>query len=421
LRGLRSRIVALAVLVCLLAAGVLSHQSVPVSGVGVANVIVASVYWGSNPMNPSAARPGDTNDQLSVVLSNVGDDVARGVNATLTIGPPLTYSYFSNGAQIPVTSISKVAGDINPGMGFTVGYTVNIDPNAQEGIYRYNLLVTYNSARELQQITSNIMIDVPIWKGDLHVQSIVTVPTKVYPDSKQVLLKALIANTGNGAASDIQLQLVLKPPFSASSSGSDKIYVGDIPPGQISEADFIIDVASNAQFGQYTVILGEQSGSNIIPIGEIPLYINEKVKFQIVSVTPNTVSAGDSGRVIQVALQNTGSVKADSVRVELMVGNFFTGTLTDFLGTMQPNETKTAFFTVDIDSKAQPGTYNLDLRLDWTQDNNALDDTQTIPLTVMATAPPVTLIAIAIIVLIIIVVYALVRRRRARAAQTTTK
>jgi len=422
LRALRQRIFALVVLACLLAAGVLSHQALPsVNGVGVANVIVASVYWGSNPMAPSAARPGDANVQLSIVLSNVGDDVARGVNATLTIGPPLTYSYFANGTQYPVTTISKVAGDINPGMGFTVSYNVNIDPSAQEGIYRYNLLLTYNSARELQQITSNVMIDVPIWKGDLHIQSLVTVPTKVYPDSKQVLLKVLIANTGNGAASDIQLQLVLKPPFSASSSGSDKIYVGNIPPGQISEADFIVDVASDAQFGQYTVILGEQSGSNIIPVGELSLYINEKVKFQIVSVTPDSVSAGDSGRVIQVALKNTGSVKADSVRVELMVGNFFTGTLTDFLGTMQPGETKTAFFTVDIDSKAQPGNYNLDLRLDWTQDNNALDDTQTIPVTVMAAAPPTTLIAIAVIVLIIIVAYALVRRRRARAAQTASK
>jgi hypothetical protein len=419
---LRSRIFALVVLACLLAAGVLSHQAMPsASGVGVANVIVTSVYWGSNPMNPSAARPGDANVQLSIVLSNVGDDVARGVNATLSIGPPLTYSYFANGTQYPVTTISKVAGDINAGMSFTISYTVNIDPSAQEGIYRYNLQVTYNSARALQQVTSNIMIDVPIWKGDLHVQSIVTIPTKIYPDSKQVVLKVLIANTGNGAASDIQLQLVLKPPFSASSSGSDRIYMGNIPSGQISEADFIVDVASDAQFGQYTVILGEQSGANILPIGELSLYINEKVNLQIVSVTPNSVSAGDSGRVIQVALKNTGSVKADSVRVQLMVGNFFTGTLTDFLGTMQPGETKTAFFTVDIDSQAQLGKYNLDLRLDWTQENNALDDTQTIPLTVMAAAPPVTLIAIAVVVLVVVVVYALVRRRRAKAAQTATK
>jgi hypothetical protein len=422
LGALNRRIFALVVLACLLAAGVLSHQAIPsASGVGVANVIVASVYWGSNPMNPSAARPGDANVQLSIVLSNVGDDVARGVNATLSIGPPLTYSYFTNGRQYSVTTISKVAGDINPGMSFTVSYTVNVDPNAQEGIYGYNLQVTYNSARELQQITSNIMVDVPIWKGDLVVQSIVTVPTKIYPDSKQVLLKVLIANTGQAAASDIQLQLVLKPPFSASSSGSDRIYVGNIPPGQISEADFIVDVASDAQFGQYTVILGEQSGVNVIPIGQLPFYINEKVKFQIVSVAPDSVSAGDSGRVVQVALKNTGSVKADSVRVQLMVGNFFTGTLTDFLGTMQPGETKTAFFTVDIDSSAQPGKYNLDLRLDWTQDNNALDDTQTIQLTVMAAAPPLTLIAIGVVVLVVVVAYALVRRRRAKAAQTATK
>ena len=51
-----------------------------------------------------------------------------------------------------------------------------------------------------------------------------------------------------------------------------------------------------------------------------------------------------------------------------------TGTLTDFLGTMLANETKTAFFTIDIDSNAQPGQYTYNLRFDWTQDTNALYD-----------------------------------------------
>jgi hypothetical protein len=399
-----------------------SRQIVSIVGaIGVANIAVTSVYWGSNPVVPTTAHPGDTNLQLSIVLSNVGDDVARSVNATLLLGPPLTYQYYVNGAQYSATAVSKFAGDIGAGQSFTLGFTVNVDSNASEGIYRYNLLVSYKSARELQQIQSRLMIDVPLWKGELHIQGILTVPTKIYPGSKQVLLKVGIVNSGMGAAKDLQLQVVLKPPFAPSSSGSDRIYVGNIPAGQGTEADFIVDVTDNAQFGQYSVVLGEQTSDKMIPIGELSLYINEKVNFEIVSVTPSTVSVGDSGRVIQVELKNSGTVKADSVRVQLRVGNFFTGTLTDFLGTMLAGETKSAFFTVDVDSKALPGQYNLDLRLDWTQEDNALDNTQTLTLLVVAPSPPVTLIGIGVIALVGIGGYVLVRRRRMKAVQAQSK
>jgi hypothetical protein len=387
----------------------------------VANIVVASVFWGSNPAIPSAAHPGDVNDQLSIVLANVGDDVARNVIATLTIGAPLSFSYFMNGTQFRAATVSKVAGDMDAGRSFTLGYTVNIDSNAKEGIYRYNLQLSYNSARELQQISTNALIDVPIWKGELHIQGLLTVPTKIYPGNTQVVLEVGIVNTGIGAANNVQLQLQLKAPFTASSSGSDKIYVGNIAPNQVSEADFIVDVADDAQFGQYSLVLGEQAGSGLVPIGQLSVYLNEKVKFEIASVTPDTVSAGDSGRVIRVALKNVGSIKADSVRVQLRVGNFFTGTLTDFLGTMLAGETKVAFFTVDIDSKAQPGPYNLDLRLDWTQESNALDNTQTLTLNVVNPGPPVTLIAVGVIVLVGLGGYAIVRRRRMRTAQAGPK
>jgi len=395
--------------------------SQPASAIGVANVVVTNVFWGANAGNPDTAHPGDVNLQLSILITNVGDDVARSVNATLYVGPPLIYSYYVNGTNVLGSSISVVAGDMQPGQSYTLTYTLSIDPKAQEGIYRYSLELSYKSARELQQIDTTVAVNVPIWRGELHVQGVLTNPTKIYPDSKAVDVQVAIANSGQGTAKNVQLQLVLQPPFAASSSGSDAIFIGNIPPGQVMNANFIVDVSENATFGQYSVILAEASGNQLIPIGQVPLYVNEKVNFDIVSVTPTTVHVGDSGDVVSVVIRNAGSVEADSVRVELEVGNFITGTLTDFLGTMLANETKTAFFTIDIDSSAQPGQYTYNLRFDWTQDNNALynDYSYVITFNIQSPSVPVALIVVALVVIIAGGGFMYMRRRKAKAAAAT--
>ena len=387
------------------------------AAIGVANVVVTNVYWGASAATPDTAHPGDVNLQLSILLTNVGDDVARNVTATLYIGPPIIYSYYVNGVQYNATYVSQQAGDIQAGASYVLTYTLSIGARAKEGIYRYSLQLSYQSARELQQIDTTVPVNVPIWHGELHVQAVLTNPTKIYPDSKQVGVQVTIANSGQGTAKNVQLQLVLQPPFSASSSGSSEIFVGNIPAGQTTTANFIVDVAANATFGQYSVILGEVTGSQLIPIGQVPLYVSEKVTFHIVSVTPTTVNVGDSGDVISVVIRNAGSVEADSVRVELLVGNFFTGTLTDFLGTMLANETKVAFFTVDVDSKAQPGQYTYSLRFDWTQDTVQLYDdySYSITFTVQSPAVPVALVAVAIIVVVGAGGFLYMRRRKAKA------
>lgn len=382
----------------------LPHPEFPsVHAIGVANVVVTNVYWGTNAMSPGVVHPGDVNQQLSIVITNVGDDVARSVNATLLLTPPIDYNYFVKGVQVRAPSITQIAGDMNPQTPFTLIYVVTVESNAQVGTYRYNLILSYNSARELQQINKTVEVDVPIYQGELHIQAVATNPVKLFPDSYANQVTVTLANSGNGIAKDVQVYLQLKRPFMPSSSGSAQIFLGNLPPGQTTNANFVVDVSENATFGQYSITLDQVLNGTLLPIGQVPLYVAEKVIFKILSVTPSLLHPGDSGTVIRVRIKNlSNTTRAESVRVELQVGNYVTGTLTDFLGDMTNGQIGTAVFTVDIDSREPVGVYPVGVRFDWTQSNNqfALNHTYPLILTFEPGPIPIPLIVIALIVII---------------------
>jgi hypothetical protein len=380
------------------------------------NVVVTSVYWGTNPTGTVSVHPGDTNIPLSIVLSNSGDAAARDVSATLLLAAPFSYVYNVNGSQVAAETVDQSAGDMLPGYSFTLRFALTVASDASAGVHRLALIVDYKTARELLPVEKTLSVDVPVWTGDVRVQNVVTVPAKVYPGDNQVAVKAWLVNSGTGSTADFQVRLLLQDPFQESSGGSDVFFLGTMQPGQVSEADFYLDISKSAQFGSYNLKLvtvsAEPNGQ--VEIGQIPIYVSEKVVFEVVQVEPKVLHAGDSGVSIRVTIRNVGTVSADSVRVQLRVGNYFSGTLTDFLGTMAPGESKTAFLTADVDSKATAQTYKMDLRLDWTQSDNSLDETLPVEIQVAPAELPLPLIAVAFVLLALIVVVVVRRRRRAQ-------
>jgi hypothetical protein len=383
------------------------------------NVVITSVYWGTNPLGGVSVHPGDTNIPLSIVLSNSGDATARDVSATLVLASPLTYVYNVNGSQVAAETVDQSAGDMLPSYSFTLRFTLTVASDATAGVHRLTVILDYKTARDLLPVEKTLTVDVPVWTGDVRVQHVLTVPGKVYPGDNQINVKAWLMNSGTGSTTDLQVRLVLEDPFQESSGGSDTFFLGTMQPGQVNEADFYVDISKSAQFGSYNLKLVTVSAGSSAQeeIGQIPIYVSEKVIFEVVQVEPKVVHAGDSGVSIKVTIKNTGTLAADSVRAQLLVGNYFSGTLTDFLGTMQPGESKTAYLTVDVDSKATPQTYKMDLRLDWTQSDNSLDNTLPVELQVAPAELPLPLIAVALVLLALVVVVVLRRRRKAQEQQ----
>ena len=399
------------------------HELPSAEAIGVADVIEQTIYWGTDIANPLTAHAGDINIVLSIVLANIGDDIARNVSATMFFHPPVDYSYVNNGVMTNASSWTKLAGDMDAASTFTLTYTVSVEPKAIPGVYHYALQIDFKSARELQQITKTVLVDIPITQGELHIQSTVTDPLKMFPDSYDNTVTVTIANSGNGLAKDVQVYLELKPPFEVASSGSDQIYLGNLPAGQATPVNFHVDVVSNATFGQYAVTLAQLVGNQYIPIGQVPLYVSEKARFNVLSFNPDTLHPGDSGVVVTIQVENIGATLAESVRVQLLVGNDITGTLSDFLSDIPPDQNKTAIFTLTVDASMPVGSYSVGLRFDWTQDNNqyALDHTYLVTLKIQGggytTYAPLAAGAIAIVCVGYFVTKKVLAKRRA--AKTT--
>jgi len=319
------------------------------------------------------------NIPLSVVLANVGDDVARGVSTRLILITPFSFEYYESGEKRSSLFVSLSVGDVQAGMSQRLRFILNIASNATEGIYRLPLQISYSSARELQEITTTQNVDVPVWRGKLHIQRIVTAPEKIYPGSIGVILRIWIVNTGQGAEQDLEVRLELNKPFKASSSGSDRVFLGIVPSYQATLAEFRIDIDGMAMYGDYSVRLLSLAGTAAPSLlGLVPLYLNEKARFEAFNPSPEQIGSGDTGVTVSLSIRNTGGNAAKSVRVQLRPSNYFSGTLTDFLGTLDSGEQKTAFFTLDVDGKAPDGDYRVDLRIDWSQDESSLYDTATV-------------------------------------------
>jgi len=386
--------------------------------VGRAQIVVSLAYWGDSPTTPISARPGDVNIPLSIVLANVGDDVARAVSARLGLATPFSFEYYESGEKRSSPFVSLSVGDVQAGMSQRLRFILNIASNATEGIYRLPLQISYSSARELQEVTTTQNVDVPIWRGRLHIQRIVTVPEKIYPGSIGVLLRIWIVNTGQGAEQDLEVRLELNMPFKASSSGSDRVFLGIVSSYQATLAEFRIDIDDVARYGDYSVRLLSLMGTAAPSLlGLVPLYLSEKARFEAINLGPEQIGSGDTGLTVSLSIKNIGGIAAKSVRVQLRPSNYFSGTLTDFLGTIDSGEQKTAFFTLDVDGKAPDGDYKVDLRIDWSQDESSLYETTTVVFKVrkkpfvLQYAP---LLGLAALVLVVLTYYRM-RRKKAEA------
>jgi hypothetical protein len=197
-------------------------------------------------------------------------------------------------------------------------------------------------------------------------------PSKVFPGDLNIILTAIIVNTGNEEATHLNATLKLPEGIKPSWAKSDNVYVGNAFPDTPMECKFYLDIEESTPPGLYNLELElvHDDGKSSLTV---PLLISEKANFRIVdlNISPREIHPGDRGIKIQVRIKNSGNVEAKEVVIKL-VGSSFSGMTTSFLGVLNPNDEAKAIFDVDVSGLATTGENLLQFQISWTQEGRSL-------------------------------------------------
>jgi hypothetical protein len=197
-------------------------------------------------------------------------------------------------------------------------------------------------------------------------------PSKVFPGDLNIILTAIIVNTGSEEATHLNATLKLPEGIKPSWAKSDNVYVGNAFPDTPVECRFYLDIEESTPPGLYNLELElvHDDGKSSLTV---PLLISEKANFEIVdlNISPREIHPGDRGIKIQIGIKNSGNVEAKEVVIKL-VGSSFSGMTTSFLGVLNPNDEAKAIFDVDVSELATTGENWLQFQISWTQEGRSL-------------------------------------------------
>lgn len=217
----------------------------------------------------------------------------------------------------------------------------------------------------------------------INVGAVTTDPTDIRPGDENVEIRAVIENSGEAAAKDIEAKLVLNGKFTPSWSGTDRSYLGRINSGGKSEAIFHIDIAENIESGTHRIPLRitykDTQGGEYEVMREITILLKPKPDFEIVSFYSGrgNISAGDTGVILRVRIRNTGSENAESVGVRI-TGEaevpFEFDVKSDFVGNLKMGAEGEAILKFDVDNGIESKVYPLGIEIRCTGDRDLGDD-----------------------------------------------
>jgi hypothetical protein len=179
-----------------------------------------------------------TEGSIQLVVNNIGHEDAR--KAIVTISR-------NDGSPVIPTAATAYIGDFPSGGTATCFFKASVAENAEAQSFPLDVYVKYKN-QEDDYVSSDIeTIGIPVGKKIEF--AIISDPVSLIPGEKKVIT-VQYKNTGGAVAHQAQARVSMVDPFTSS---DDTSYLGDIAPGEVKEASFLLNVDKTATLKQYGI------------------------------------------------------------------------------------------------------------------------------------------------------------------------
>jgi len=297
----------------------------------------------------------------------------------------------------------------------TISIPLRVDPTANSGFYQLVLNSNYESATGVQFSASNTINLHVNGTPEISAQIISSNPVDIYPgDTGDVVVS--FENDGTFQAQAVTAGLVAPAPLEVKWSKSFSS-IGLLAPKASKTGDFIVAVPKNAEARAYplNLVVSYLDENLILQNRTFRLTFNVKPKAQFEAQSSGFIYPNQKGRTVQFTLENTGTDTALKARVRLLpTFPFSTDGSVQYISQLAPGGSVAIKTSVDADKDAKPGTYVIDVLVDFEDSQGTkFQDTTQLSLTVRPTSLFRTVfLNFWVLWLIVIVAALLITRRR---------
>ncbi|MFH0978746.1 MAG: COG1361 S-layer family protein [Candidatus Woesearchaeota archaeon] len=300
--------------------------------------------------------------------------------ASITVSLQAGFPFIMNGLS------TILVGDLCDSSPKEVDFPMKIDPSATGGFYQITVTANYETTSFValsNSQTVNFLVN-----GSPNINSYITnsIPVKVYPgDSAKITVT--VENDGSFDAQSVNAMLTSDNEIEVSPLNSLGA-IGLLPAKQSKNVDFTVDVPKNAKGTSYPLnlkisYLDEQLNEKM-KFSTINFQVQKKAMFNTTETGSQSLHPNDNSRTVKLLITNKGTDSAHRIQAKLIPQfPLSTDGSTRYIDQLNPGESSSAEFIVNVDKDGTAGTYGLDMLLDY-EDNQgkSMQDTATVSITV---------------------------------------
>ena len=275
-------------------------------------------------------------------------------------------------------------GSIKPGEAYYISTDILVEEGASDGSHDLKVEI---SSPDFSRV-ADVPMEVQGTEVDLNLANLKTAPDELMPDTEDNKMTLSVVNNGDEEAENVVVNLAYPDFLEERSSFSRRQALGNLDAGESKQAEFFFDLARDAPEGPVDIpstirYTSDDSTAEIEKTETFSTYISAKPQYEVVNVS-SKLERGSKEKV-KIEVRNTGNEESVSTRIRVLDSSdqpFSYSSSSQYIGTLEPDQTGTAIFEVTPESDAETKDYLVDFEIRGKKDTTVFTEDTTLNISV---------------------------------------